>query len=249
MEITKREIIASIVIISFMLIIGFIISDKISDWQNDKNAEYQKAVHITDTEIFQYGMQTNIGNAFVYGDLLAVDTVTYPEIGGEYIYIEKVKERKERHEREVTEKDSNGKEHKRTEVYYEWETESIDNIHADEIEFCGMVFPYGKIQLPGSGYIDTISGDREWSWKSGERVKVRYKYYGVSTAHIGTIYTDLRNDTISDNSDFYKDCTIDEALKRCTSNIGIIIFWVFWLVLTAGLVYGFYYLENNWLEN
>ena len=29
-------------------------------------------------------MRTNVGNAFVYGDLKAVDTVTYPEIGGEY---------------------------------------------------------------------------------------------------------------------------------------------------------------------
>lgn len=41
--------------------------------------------------MFQYGMDTNVGNAFVYGDLKAVDTVTYPEIGGEYMYVEKLK--------------------------------------------------------------------------------------------------------------------------------------------------------------
>lgn len=46
-------------------------------------------------------MRTNAGNAFVYGDLKAVDTVTYPEIGGEYIYIEKVKERYTMHTRQV----------------------------------------------------------------------------------------------------------------------------------------------------
>lgn len=41
--------------------------------------------------MFQYGKDTNVGNAFVYGDLKAVDTVTYPEIGGEYMYVEKSK--------------------------------------------------------------------------------------------------------------------------------------------------------------
>ena len=76
MEITKREIIASIAIVAIMCVIGFFISDKITDYENDKNAEYQKAIHIEDSELFQYGMNTNIGNAFVYGDLEAVDTVT-----------------------------------------------------------------------------------------------------------------------------------------------------------------------------
>lgn len=249
MEITKREIIASIIIISFMLIIGFIISDKISDYQNGKNAEYQKAIHITDTEMFQYGMQTNVGSAFVYGDLEAVDIVTYEEIGGEYIYVEKVEERYERHERTITEKDSDGKEHKKKEIYYEWETEDIESKQADEIKFCGVVFPYGKIQLPGTEYIDTLKGDKVWSWESGEHVKVRYKYYGVLTAYTGTIYTGLRNDTITDNSSFYNGLTIDEALEECTSNIGSIIFWIVWIIITVVLVIVFYYLDNNWLEN
>lgn len=109
MEITKREIVVSIVIIAVMLIIGFIISGKITDYQNDKNAEYQKAIHIADTELFQYGMETNVGNAFVYGDLKAVDTVTFDEIGGEYLYVEKIEEWYERHERKVTKKDKDGK--------------------------------------------------------------------------------------------------------------------------------------------
>ena len=46
MEITKREIIISVAIAAVMLIVGFFISGKITDMQNDKNAEYQKAVHI-----------------------------------------------------------------------------------------------------------------------------------------------------------------------------------------------------------
>lgn len=234
MEITKREIIASIAIISFMLIIGLIISEKISGWQNDKNAEYQKALHISDTEMFRYGMQTNMGNAFVYGDLLAVDTVTYPEIGGEYMYVEKVKERYTKHTRRVKRGDSY-----RTETYYTWDRVESEDIKCKEVEFCGVVFDSSKINLPGTEYLDTIK----------ESSRVRYKYYGVLTAYTGTIYTDMRENAITDNSAFYKDCTIDEALEKCTSSIGSIIFWIFWLALTAGLVYGFYYADNKWLEN
>ena len=92
-EITKREILASISIIAVMILIGVLISGKISEHQMDVNEVYNKAVKIESTDLFQYGMDTNIGNAFVYGDLEAVDTVTYPEIGGKYMYVEKVKER------------------------------------------------------------------------------------------------------------------------------------------------------------
>ena len=92
-EITKREMLASISIIAIMLLIGLLIAGKISDYQLDKNERYNKAVKIETQELFEYGMRTNVGNAFVYGDLEAVDTVTYPEIGGEYMYIEKVKEK------------------------------------------------------------------------------------------------------------------------------------------------------------
>lgn len=73
-EITMHEILASITIIAVMMILGFVFSGKIEENQMDKNAEYYKATKITETEMFQYGMDTNIGNAFVYGDLEAVDT-------------------------------------------------------------------------------------------------------------------------------------------------------------------------------
>lgn len=43
-KITKREILASISIIAVLLLIGFIISGKISDHAMDKNEKYNKAV-------------------------------------------------------------------------------------------------------------------------------------------------------------------------------------------------------------
>jgi hypothetical protein len=247
-EITKREIIASISIVAIMILIGVLISGKISERQMDKNEVYNKAVKIDSTDLFQYGMDTNVGNAFVYGDLEAVDTVTYPEIGGEYIYVKKVEERYERHERIVTKEDSEGNTYTETEEYYTWDTENTESKIAKEIKFCGVVFPCSKIDLPYANHINTIKGDKVWSWKSGERVKVRFQYYGISTKFTGTIFTDLRDNTITDNTDFYENMNIEETVERLQFGAGQIIFWIFWIMLIIACVIGFYYIDNRWLE-
>jgi hypothetical protein len=247
-EITKREIIASISIVAIMILIGVLISGKISEHQMDKNEIYNKAVKIESTDLFQYGMDTNVGNAFVYGDLEAVDTVTYPEIGGEYIYVKKVEQRYERHERIVTKEDSDGDTYTEVEVYYTWDTENTESKAANEIKFCGVVFPYSKIDLPYANHIKTIKGDKVYSWKSGEIVKVRFQYYGVSTKFTGTIFTDLRDHTISDNTNFHKDMNIEETVESLQFGGGQIIFWIFWIILTCACVFGFYYIDNRWLE-
>ena len=98
-EITKREILASISIIAMMLLIGFVISGRISNYILDRNEKYNKAIKIESSELFEYGMRTDVGYAFVYGDLKAVDTVSYPEINGEYMYIEKIEEHYNMHTR------------------------------------------------------------------------------------------------------------------------------------------------------
>lgn len=236
-EITKREILASISIIAVMILIGILISSKISEYQMDKNEKYNKAVKIESQEMFQYGMDTNVGNAFIYGDLEAVDMVTYPEIGGEYMYVEKVKERYTRHTRQV--RHSNGKTTwYTTETYWTWDRVGSEDIKCKQISFCDIVFPSNKIEMPGTDYIDTIK----------ESSHVRYKYYGVRTKYTGTIFTDLRDKTISDNSNFYNNSTIDETIEYLESSVGTVIFWMFWVILIGLAVFGFYYLDNRWLD-
>lgn len=240
-EITKREILASISIIAVMILFGILISSKISECQMDKNEIYNKAVKIESQEMFQYGMDTNVGNAFVYGDLKAVDTVTYPEIGGEYMYVEKIKEQYTMHTRQVAHtRTVNGKSqtYYTTETYWTWDKVGSEDIKCKEILFCGVIFTSNKIDLPGTDYIDTIK----------ESCHVRYKYYGVDTEYKGTIFTDLRDKTISDNTSFYNNLTIDETIERLESDFPIIIFWIFWVILIGGMVFGFYYLDNRWLD-
>ena len=235
--ITKREVLASISIIAILLLIGVLISGKISERQNDKNAVYNKAIKIESTDLFEYGMRTNAGNAFVYGDLEAVDTVTYPELGGKYMYVKKVKEEYTMHTRPVTRK-VNGKTKTKTEVYWTWDVVGSENIQCKEVSFCGVIFNSEKIELPISYYIDTV---KEFS-------TIRYKYYGVDTKHTGTIFTTLKDKTISDNTLFYQDRTIEETVDMLESGSWVFVFWFFWIVLIAGCVYGFYYLDNEWLE-
>lgn len=77
-EITKREVLFSIAIIAVMTLIGFVIHGKISDNLMNEYQKYNTALQIdNNSEMFSYGMRTDIGNAFVHGDLKAVDTVTY----------------------------------------------------------------------------------------------------------------------------------------------------------------------------
>lgn len=240
-EITKREILVSVSIVAIMLLIGVLNAGKISDYQLDKNEKYNKAIKIESQELFEYGMRTNAGNAFVYGDLKAVDTVTYPEIGGEYMYVERVKERYTMHTRQVAHtRTVNGKSqtYYTTETYWTWDRVGSEDIKCKEISFCGVNFTSNKIDLPGTDYIDTIK----------ESSHVRYKYYGVDTEYKGTIFTDLRDKTIPDNTSFYNNSTIAETIERLESDFPIIIFWIFWVILIGGIVFVFYYLDNRWLD-
>lgn len=239
--ITKREIIASISIIAIMILFGTLISGRISEYQMDKNEVYNKAVKIDNTDLFLYGMETNIGNAFVYGELEAVDTVTYPEIGGKYMYVEKIKERYTRHTRTVTKtRTVNGKTqtYTDTEVYWSWDKVGREEQRCKQISFCGVIFDINKINIPETHYIDTIK----------ESMKIRYKYYGTGIKFTGTIFTSLKDKTILDKTNFYNNYTIEDTVNFLQFGGGVVLFWIFWVLLTGGAVYGFFVLENRWLE-
>lgn len=207
------------------------ISNKFDKLQIDNNSE-----------MFSYGMRTDIGNAFVHGDLKAVDTVTYPEIGGAYMYVEKIKEKYTMHTRTVTYTTGSGKTrqtHTRTETYWTWDRVGSEDIKCKEISFCGVVFDSNKIELPDDDYIDTIKTSSH----------IRYKYYGIGTEYTGTIYTVLTDNTISNNTPFYNGLNIDETIDHLESSVELVIFWVVWIIVIIAVVIGFYYLDNKWLED
>lgn len=240
-KITKREVIASISIVAIMLLIGILIYGKLSESHADRMEIYNKAVKIENSDMFDYGMRTNVGNAFVYGDLKAVDTVTYSEIGGEYMYVEKVKEKYTKHTRTVTKtKTVNGKTKTYTEKeeYWTWDRIDSDDKKCNKISFCDVVFDSNKIDIPKASYIDTIK----------ESSKIRYKYYGTYTQYSGTIFTELRDNTISNGTTFYNGKNITETVKSLESSIWKWIFWTIWIVVIGICVCVFFYIDNEWLE-
>lgn len=238
MEITKREILASITIIALMLLIGVLLHGQLVELKMDANEKYNKAVKIESQELFRYGMDTSIGYAFVYGDLIALDPVSYPEIEGEYLSIEKVKERYTMHTRTVT-TTVNGKTQTRTETYWTWDVVGRENIQAKRVEFKGIEFDSIKFNLPSESYLKTIKTSSH----------VRFKYYVSSIEHTGTMFGYLVDKDIDGTGvAFYDDMTIEETTEMLDSNIYLVFFWMFWIVLTGFAVYLFYYAENRWLH-
>lgn len=157
------------------------------------------------------------------------------------MYIEKVEEHYTEHTKKV--------EHTRTvngktetyyteETYWTWDYKGRESLTCKEVSFLGVVFDAKKISFPSEQYIDTIKVSS----------RVRYKYYGVATKFTGTIFTELRKGTIMDNTAFYEGKTIEETVDYLESDIPLIVFWAVWAILMAACLYGFFYIDNRWLE-
>lgn len=244
-EVTSREIIVSIAILAAFLIGGFLISGRIQDSIDDANIKYNTSVKIDcsiDNELFVYGMRTNIGNTFVYGELIAVDPVSYPDIDGEYMEVKKTKEKYTRHTRQVAHtRTVNGKTqtYYTTAVYYSWDYAGSESKRCKKVRFCDVEFSSDCINLPPLEHIDTQTFGN-----------IRYVYEGSKTEYVGTLFSDLREDTISEGSDFLANMTIDEAVEhyKQTGVVKQVLFWFVWTIICGVCVYGFYSLENRWLE-
>lgn len=55
---------------------------------------------------------------------------------------------------------------------------------------------------------------------------------------------------IADDNEFYADTEPQAVVDRAVKNAGVLLvmFWVFWIALTCGAVYGFCALGNRWLD-
>lgn len=225
-----------------MLIIGFAISEKIRQSLLEDYQVYDTAAQINDDkELFEYGMKTNVGYAFVYGELKTLDPVSYPEVSGKYSYIKKEEQEYRRHSRTVTKTytDSNGRTHTKTEIeyYWTWDTMKKESKTATKISFLNVEFAYEKIPFPSSHQLEIVNtGYHE-----------RNVYYGTETDFQGTLFTSLKENTIN-NTKFYKNKTIAETIENLETGVEIVIFWILWILLIIVLVIVFYYFENKWLD-
>ena len=238
-EITLRELLLSFVILAIMVCSGFVISNKINEAHNNKVYDYQTALQIEDSDTLSYAVKTNIGKILAYGNIKAVDPVTFDELGNDTLYshASKVEEHYTMHTRTVT-YTVNGKTQTRTEVYYTWDFYRSWEVCCTQVEFIDNVFNYNKIPF---GYEEYITTDNFAPSK-------RYVYYGAPIESEGTLFAKVAdNDLIETN--FHEGKNIDETLENINKNIWGILFWIFWIILICGVEYGFFYLDNDWLNN
>ena len=180
-------------------------------------------------------MSVNSGDGLIYGELKAVDTVSDPNIEGEWLYLSKKTQRYTMHTRTV----HTGKT-TRIENYWTWDTISAEEFHSKRVSFCGVEFSYEKINRPDSHYIDTV--------KTGSHM--REVFDGCDTSYTGTIFTKMADNAISDGSSFYLNKTPQETLD-VVKNAGrweLILFWVMWLILTGIVIVIFCHMDNEWLD-
>lgn len=262
-EITKREVLLSIAIVCIMITLGFFISSSISSSVEEKNEVYHKALKIEDMDMYEHAKNIGVGNAFSIFTLDAVTPQSIPELTDQYLYIERVYEIETLKTRVVTETYTvNGKTQTRTrtETYWDWDVESRDRYKSPTVIFNGTEYPVDKFHNYPERQMtiseDTFTSDALdcYRWNSTYRYTSshhRYSYYIVPLSFEGSTYLNLSNGDIEGNPNLHKDTEVQDLYTSYLANptVRVVIFWIIWMLLTAGLVFGFYYIDNRWLED
>lgn len=264
-EITKREILVSIAIFFLMIGIGFLISQNIESKVEEENEVYHKALKIEDIDTYNYAKDTNIGNCFTFFTLDADTPQTIPELTGEYLYIERVYEEEHYKSRTVTETytDSKGKTQTRTRIehYWEWDVESRDRYQSPTCTFNGESFSTDRFSgindhrleldesTVTSDYLDQLGWSASYLKKGSHK---RWSFYVVPLHLEGATYVNLADGTVQSKKIPLKvNSSVQSVYESYLSSatFGTVMFWILWIMLTGGLIFGYCYLDNNYLED
>lgn len=266
MEITKREILFSAIIICIMIFIGFFISNSISDDIRETNEVFYKSTKIdNEQDKFEYGMKTNIGTSLIYGEVNGETGVKHQDLINNYFAIKKETERYTRHTRRV----KSGKTY-RTQVYHTWDNINTETNAVDNFTFLNVGFDISKINFNNWYDVplnETTVDSKYVSWINGSYIynngdtwanvgDLRYEYYYIPLQFKGSILVNLKDSSIYSTSDksqtiaFMYDKTIQEVIsdKENSEDKYIPIFWIIWICVTGSSIVGFYNLKNKWLE-
>ena len=270
-EVTLGEILASILIFLIMIICGIIISNTILSKIEKSNERYETAFQIAadETDLFKYSLRTNLGEAFVYGEFEAVDLVKIDELKDGYAFIQKVTEKYTKHTDEETYTDSQGKEHKREVERYSWDYYKTYSYKNKELKFHDMVFPAYRFDLSsfasrlsltsvnvGDDYVRKVHNGYIYkdNFYRNHEDNLRSYYEVVKPNFTGTIFAELSNNTLKPVKDsksihVYNN-DIERVVKRfeSSSKIYVVMFWIIWVILIAGVIALFVAQRNRWAD-
>lgn len=239
-EVTKRELIVSLVILSILVIIGLFISGYIRTSIIDNNKKYETAVQIENVPAeFSNALRTNYGDVLAEGPLKSVGEVKIDDVSG--MSVRRVLEKYTRHTRRVSYSCGTAKHPRtcwRTEVYWTWDYQKSDYDQVAWVTFLDEKFYISSFPVPSSHYVKTV----------GCGNNLRYVYYRQDPYYYGTIYTFADNKTIN-NTVFVDGLAVKNAVDHFTTGfVWVYGFWVLWAILIIVLIILFCYLPNFWLN-
>lgn len=258
MEITLREILVSIAIFFVLSGIGYLIYEYIDDKSEIK--KYETAQIIEDNkEKLDYLVNTKFGNVLISSTFKTgdKDAVKFDEINGEYAFIKRVKERYTMHTRTVC--SGSGKNMVcRPEMYWTWDCVDSDKKYAKNINFIGYSFDGKKLlnQVPNknlklSKKIYNQKYEKIETKYVYETSDVRYYYEYIPLNFKATVFMNTRDkELFKDYTLFYKKTPeqVVENIKSSTKT-NKLSFIIVWLLMTAGVIYWYISLDNNYLED
>ena len=251
MEITLREILVSIAIFLVLSGIGHLIYGNIDDKSVIK--KYETAQIIEDNkEKLDYLINTKFGNVLVSSTFKTSDkdAVKFDEINGKYAFIKRVKERNTMHTRTVC--SGSGKNNIcRTETYWTWDYVDSDRKYAKNIDFLGYSFDGEKLlnQVPKKIYKQKYKKIKDkYVYETSD---VRYYYEYIPLNFKATIFTNTRDKEIFKDYTLFYEKTPEQAVEniKSTTKNSKLLFIVVWSLMSAGVIFWYISLDNNYLED
>lgn len=236
-EITKREVIVSVIFLLIMLIVGYQIAGYVRHRQDDRNAKYYQSIHVSDSTKFNYALKTNAGNTLAYGTVSAVGSVTQEGIG-DYMTIDRHYEEYRMHTRLVC--TGSGKNRScHTQVYWTWDHIRTDYFGVSQVDFLGHRFLYSefpKLPRPTHVGMHKISGHK------------RYVYYARPLSYTGTMYAYLDDRSLKGDKEFRDKLRLEDSVDEFVSKYDVPIFWIIFIVILLIIIAVFMYADNDWLN-
>lgn len=243
-DLTLRELVFSVLIVGVMVLIGFFISEVIERKVNDSNLRYNQAVALLTNDQFKHALDTDVGYVFANGRLVADSPVKNEHLEGEYlsVYVEHQQYRKHTRRVAYTVTDSKGRSHTkyRTETYWSWDTMSRSSSHSPTVTYCGVNFPYNKF---GYSWIGSDTTRHSTGFHARDVVTV------VPKTFIASVFGEAKSKTLVGDGLTLAPISIEAYRKDLTTSHAISIFWIIWCVVIVFALVGFYFIQNDWLED
>ena len=245
MEVTKREILFSAIILAIMIGLGVWISNPLVSKASEKALKVVSATRVKDSDNFDYIRRTNVGHFIAEGELIANDTLRSPDLQGIYSRIEKITEEYRLHTETYTTTDGKGHVQVHTRTYHSWDEVKRENNVSTSFTFLGKRFTAKEIKYNVPTEKSVTVEDKTTKWYENERRFV----YRTTPIVVSGIMDGTAEDKAYKELTFKKDYTIDKAVEKAEKNIGTapVVFWILWSIVIASVVTLFYVCENKWL--